>query len=124
MSEGSVRLVLVGWFGAVIVAAGMALVRGRAEYAPAAVFAAIAVAMAVWVWRRRSRASAITSLVLGVLWTVQFGAYAAAGLVDEGFEADVFAVDVLAVVAGVLLLIGSWRGILEFRRDRASVHTA
>jgi hypothetical protein len=117
-------LILLGWVGALIVAAGMALVRGESEYAPAAVFAAIAVAMAVWVWRRRSRASAITSLVLGVLWTLQFGAYAAAGLVDEGFEADVFAVDVLAVVGGVLLVIGAWRGILEFRRDRSGVHAA
>jgi hypothetical protein len=117
-------LILLGWIGALVVAAGMALVRGEAEYGPAAVFGAVAVGMGVWVWRRRSRASAITSLVLGAVWTLQFGAYAAAGLVDEGFEPDVFAVDVLAVVAGILLLVGAWRAILETRRDRTGARAA
>ena len=124
MSDGSRRMIVLGWIGALVVAVAMAVVRGSGEYGPAAVFAAVAVGMALWVWRRQSRASAVTSLVLGVLWTLQFAAYAAAGLVEDEFEADVFAIDAFAVVVGLLIFAGAGRAILDARRDRTAARPA
>lgn len=119
MSEGSFRLIVIGWLSVIATAIAMAVVRGEGEYAPAAVFGAVGVAMTVWVWRRRSKASAITSLILGLLWTVQFTAYAAAGLLKEEFEADVFAIDAFSMVGGIVLVVGAARAIVEARRHRA-----
>jgi hypothetical protein len=119
VSDGTTRLLVMGWLSVIVVAIAMAIVRGQGEYGPAAVFGAVGVGMALWVWRRRSRASAVVSLVLGVLWTVQFAAYAAASVVADEFEPDVFAIDAFAVVGGIVLLTGAARAVMEARRDRS-----
>jgi hypothetical protein len=42
----------------------------------------------------------ITSLALGVLWTLQFIAYVVAGAIGDEFEPEIFITDVIAVVRG------------------------
>jgi hypothetical protein len=66
------RVALVGWALVVLVAILMLVFRGSEEAGPAVVFAAIALAVGAWLWFRDSRAALIVSLVLGVLWLLQF----------------------------------------------------
>lgn len=95
----------------------MLIFRGREEAGPAVVFAAIAVVVGGWVWRRESRAAMIASLVLGLLWLVQFAAYTVADVRSDEAETAIFVTDVIAVVGGVLLVAGA---VQALRRKRLS----
>jgi hypothetical protein len=111
------RLVLVGWSVVVLVAVLMLIVRGREEAGPAVVFAVVALAVGAWVWRRGSRASIITSLVLGLLWLLQFAAYTVADATDDDVEAGVFVTDVIAVGGGIVLVVGAIQALIQRRRQ-------
>lgn len=115
------QLVLAGWGVVVLVAVLMLIVRGSEEAGPAIVFAAVAVAVGAWVWRRGSRASLIASLVFGVLWLLQFAAYTVVNAVDDDVEAGVFVADVVAVVAGVLIVVGAIQALRGRRRQEITV---
>ena len=109
-------LVLAGWGVVVLVAILMLILRGREEAGPALVFALIAIAVGAWVWRRDSRAAMITTLVLGVLWLVQFVAYTVADMMDDDADAAIFVTDVVAVIGGVLLVVGAIQALVQRRR--------
>lgn len=74
----------------------------------AIVVGGLATLMAFWTWRTRSRAATVVSLVLGVLWTLLFGGYAIANATtNEDVEALVRVGDLVAVVAGLMILGGA-----------------
>lgn len=105
------RLALVGWALVMLVAILMLVFRGSEEAGPAVVFAVIALAVSAWLWFRDSRAALIVSLVLGVLWLLQFIAYTIADVGGDEFEVEIFVTDVIAVAAGAAIVWGSWRGL-------------
>ena len=109
-------LVLAGWGLVVLVAILMLVLRGREEAGPAVVFALIAIAVGVWVWRRDSRAGMIATLVLGLLWLVQFVAYTVADALDDDADAAIFVADVVAVIGGLLLVGGAIQALGRRRR--------
>ena len=111
------RLALIGWSLVILVAVLMLAIRGREEAGPAVVFAIAAVAVGAWVWFSASRASLIVSLVLGVLWLLQFVAYTIADVVGDDFDAAIFITDLVAVAAGVAIVVGSLRGVRARRED-------
>jgi hypothetical protein len=111
------RLVLAGWAIVVLVAILMLVFRGREEAGPAVVFAVLAIAAGAWVWRRGTRAAIITSLVLGLLWLVQFAAYTVADAMDDDADAAIFITDVIAVIGGVLIVVGAMQALSERRRQ-------
>jgi hypothetical protein len=111
-------LVLAGWAVVILVAILMLVFRGREEAGPAVVFAVIAVAVGAWVWRRESRAAMIASLVLGLLWVVQFAAYTVADLMDDDAGTEIFVTDVIAVIGGLLLVGGAIQALVQLRRQR------
>ena len=102
----------------ILVAILMLVFRGREEAGPAVVFAVIAVAVGAWVWRRESRAAMIASLVLGLLWVVQFAAYTVADLMDDDAGTEIFVTDVIAVIGGLLLVGGAIQALVQLRRQR------
>ena len=114
--SGNLRLIFAGWGVVVFVAILMLLLRGSAEAGPAVVFAVVALGVSAWLWRRVGRAALIVSLVLGILWLLQFVAYAIADLVDDDFDVALFVVDLLAVAGGLAIVAGSGRALREQRR--------
>jgi hypothetical protein len=119
-TDRSRRLVLVGWGVVVLVAISMLVFRGRPEMGPAIVFAVIGLSMGAWTWQRWNRAAMITSLALGVLWTLQFIAYVVAGGIGDEFEAEIFITDVIAVVGGVAITVGGSQALVRRRRQGAA----
>lgn len=102
-----VRTVLLGWATFVLTTALVVVVRGP-DYAPnMAVFAVLGAAMFAWVALRRSKPSLVGSLVLGVLHTIEQGAYLAAGLTADATAAGVLVADAVGLASGVLLVVGS-----------------
>jgi hypothetical protein len=108
----------------IVVAILMLIVRGSAEAGPALVFSAIALAVGAWVWRRDSRAALIVSLVLGALWLLQFAAYTIADLVGDDFSLAIFVVDLVAVAAGIAVVVGAIRALLGRGRSAAAAADA
>lgn len=121
MSEvkGSIRLAVVGWLTIPIVGILVIATRGAEEIGVSGVTRIIAIVMAVWLWKRASRASLITSLVLGSLLGLQHLGYAPASLSDTQFEATTVAIDAVALVGSTLIIIGTIGGLLDRRRARA-----
>jgi hypothetical protein len=117
---GATRLALIGWGVVVLVAILMLVLRGSAEAGPAIVFAVVALAVGAWLWFRNTRASWVTSLVLGVLWLLQFAAYAIADLVDDEFDVALFLVDLVAVAGGIAIVAGAIHALRERRRAAAA----
>jgi hypothetical protein len=120
-TDRSRLLVLMGWGVVVLVAISMLVFRGRPEMGPAIVFAVIGLSMGAWTWQRWNRAAMITSLALGVLWTLQFIAYAVAGAIGDEFEAEIFITDVIAVAGGVAITVGASQALVQRRRLGAKV---
>ncbi len=116
------RFVLMGWGGVILVAAAILLVSGPEERGAGVAFGLIGLALATWAWRWWGRAVIIASLILGLVWTLQFAAYAVAGGIDDPFEPAIFATDLVAVVAGVLIVVGAVRGLSE-RRGASEART-
>jgi hypothetical protein len=120
------RLLQAGWATGFVVSVLVYVARPNEELRSALVLGAITATMAAWVSLRGSRASAITSLVLGVLWTVMFSAYVVAAFTAEVPHAILIVVtDVIAVGAGILIVWGAM-GTLRQHRDhgpRVSVTT-
>ena len=116
-------LVLAGWAVVVLVAILMLVLRGREEAAPAVVFALVAVVVGAWVLRRESRAAMITSLVLGLLWLLQFVAYTVADTMDDDASVGIFVADVVAVFGGMILVVGAIQALVQ-RRRRSAVSAA
>jgi hypothetical protein len=119
MPDRSRLLVLLGWGVVVLVAISMLIFRGRPEMGPAIVFGVIGLSMGAWTWQRWNRAAMITSLALGVLWTLQFIAYVVAGVIGDDFEAEIFITDVIAVAGGVAIAVGAGQALVQRRRQRA-----
>jgi hypothetical protein len=119
------RLLQAGWATGFVVSVLVYVARPNEELRSALVLGAITAAMAAWVSLRRSRASAITSLVLGVLWTVMFSAYVVAAVTAEVPHATLIVVtDVIAVGGGVLIVWGAMSTLRQHRdRPRVSVST-
>jgi thiol:disulfide interchange protein len=111
---------LAGWAIVVLVAILMLVLRGREEAGPAVVFSVVALAVAAWLWRRGTRAAIITSLALGLLWLVQFAAYTVADAMDDDADAGIFITDVIAVIGGVLIVVGAMQALSERRRQHVA----
>jgi hypothetical protein len=111
------RLLLAGWATGVVVSVLVYVARPTEELRSALVSGALTAGMAAWVFLRGSRAAALTSLVLGVLWTVMFSAYVVAAFTAEVPHATLVVVtDVIAVGGGVLIVSGAV-GTLRQRRS-------
>ena len=111
------RLILVGWAVFVVMSLLVIAVRGSDHVANMAVFIALAVAMAVWVARRRSKAAVVTSLVLGLLHTLQQSAYLVAGATGDDIDAAELAVDAVGLVSGLLIVAGAIPALSQVRRE-------
>lgn len=86
----------------------------------AIVVGGLAAAMAYWTHRTRGQASAVVSLVLGVLWTLLFGGYAVANFTgDDDVEPLVRIADVLAVVGGLMIVFGAIDRLRQARQVRS-----
>ena len=119
LGTGTARpLVVVGWGMVVLVAVLMLAFRGAEELGSAIAFAVIALGMGGWAWLRWGRAAMIASLALGALWMLQFAAYTVADILGDEVEAEILATDVIAVVAGALIVSGASRGLLRRARTR------
>ena len=107
------RLVVAGW-ALVLAAAVLVPIAKGAEDAPTGiVLGVIAIAMGAWVWFRDSRAALITSLVLGVLLVLAFGAFVLADLAEDGTEALITLGDAVAVIGGAFLIAGAIGALRE-----------
>src|SRR5687768_1569756 len=115
--DRNLRLVIGGWAVFVLMAALVIVVRGRDHVGNMTAFVVIAVAMTAWVALRRSRASVVTSLVLGGLHTMQQAAYVLAGLTGDDVDRAEVAVDVVGLISGLLLVVGATRAVTAFRRQ-------
>jgi hypothetical protein len=102
----ALNLTSVGWLvyfvGLVVV-----LLTDHGEVGYVTVGAALAAAMLAWTRRAQSRAAFIVSLVMGVLLTLQSVAYAAADVSANPLDARVFSLDIVSLVAGLAIIIGS-----------------
>jgi hypothetical protein len=101
------RIAMIGWglfagFWLLVLAS-----RGADELAATLVFVAVAVLMLGWLWRRPGRAALITSLVLGLLHTVEQGAYLIADITAKPFKLGLSGGDFLGLVAGIVIVGGS-----------------
>jgi hypothetical protein len=56
------------------------------------------------------------SIVLGTLWLLQFIAYTIADLVSDDFSGSIFITDLIAVAAGLAVIVGCVSGL---RRNTA-----
>lgn len=117
--DRSVRLVLAGWAAFALMALSVAVVR-EDHRANMAVFILLAVAMAAWVARRGSRPSLVTSLVLGLLHTVEQVAYVIAGMINSAGPAYI-TIDLLGLASGLLLAFGSGQALRRRRREPTTV---
>lgn len=111
----AVGTVLLGWAAFLVMAVLVVVVRGSDHLANMVVFGAIAIAVAAWVAMRLSRASLLTSLVLGLLHTVTEGSYLVAGATATEADAGIIAVDAVGLASGMLIVVGS---VLALRRRR------
>ena len=115
--EPAVRVLLLGWATVLLMAALGAVVRPDDRVAMA-VFAVIAVLMGLWVSRSPGRGAVLTSLVLGVLHTLEQVAYTLSGVTDEDIDLGVVTVDVVGLVGGVLIVVGAVRALRALRARR------
>lgn len=120
-----VRTVLLGWGTFLLMTLLVVVIRGVDHLANMAMFAVVGVgvAMLTWVALRRSRPSLLVSLVVGVLHALGQVAYLLAGMTASHPEPHVLAVDVIGLVSGVLLVVGSVQS-LRNRRARRHAETA
>lgn len=101
-------LLPAGWLVCVAVAVLAYIAKPEDELGFSIVVGTLSAAMALWTYRSRGRLSTILSLVLGVLWTLLFGAYAVADFTsNDDVKALVHVGDVVAVVGGILILAGA-----------------
>lgn len=111
----ALRVLLAGW--ALFVLMWLLVVVVRPDDAvPVAVFVALGLLLAVWVVRRRSRAALVTSLVVGILHTLEQVAYTVAELGAEPVETSVVAIDLLGLVSGLLIAGGAAAALRARRR--------
>lgn len=118
-----VRTVLLGWGTFLLMTLLVVVIRGVDHLANMAMFAVVGVAMLTWVALRRSRPFLLVSLVVGVLHALGQVAYLLAGMTASHPEPLVLAVDVIGLVSGVLLVVGSVQS-LRNRRARRHAETA
>ena len=117
------RLVLFGWGLTILLAAVIVVVNGLTDLGFALTLAFIAAAMAAWVWRRATRAASITSLVLGLLLLLLFGEHTLSDATGGDFEAHLFFLDMIGVIAGIAVVVGSVQVFVQ-QRQRRQARTA
>jgi len=118
--DQAVRVVVAGWAVFLLMTVLVVAERGGDHLANMAVFAAIGAAMLAWVALRHSRASLVTSLVLGVLHTVEQIAYLVAGATADHPDGVQVAVDGVGLVSGLLLVAGSGAALSRLRKSPAA----
>jgi hypothetical protein len=101
------RMAMIGWVLFAVFWLTVLASRGADELASTVVFVAVAVLMLGWLWRRPGRAALITSLVLGLLHTVEQGAYLIADITARSFKLGPAGGDFFGLVAGILIVAGS-----------------
>lgn len=112
------RVLPAGWLIALLVAVLAYVAKPEDELGFAVVVGGLAAGMALWTLRSDGRAPLVTSLVLGLLWTLLFGGYAVADLTgDEDVEPLTYLADPLAVVGGLLILGGAVDRLRRRRPD-------
>jgi uncharacterized membrane protein len=111
------RLVLAGW-GLTVLVAVLILVVDPGQLGFALILALLAVAMAAWVWRRATRAALISSLVLGLLLLLSFGAYTIAGATEDEFDSQILVTDIIGLIGGLAIVAGAVQALVEQRRQR------
>lgn len=112
------RLVLAGWGLTVLVALLIVVVEGLRQVGFALVLGLLAAGMGAWVWRRATRAAMITSLVLGLLLLLSFGAYTVVGATGDEFDSQVFVTDMVGMIGGLAIVAGAVQVLIEQRRAR------
>lgn len=110
------RLVLGGWGLSVLVAILVLVVNGLREIGFSLILAVVAGAMGAWVWRRPTRAALMTSLALGLLLLLMFGAYTVADATSGEFESQRFFTDLIGTLGGTAIVAGAVRMLIEQRR--------
>lgn len=120
--EAPIRVLLLGWATVLLMAAMGAVIRPD-DRAAMAVFALVAVLMGVWVARSRGRGAVVTSLVLGILHTVEQIAYTVAGVAEEPVDRGVVLVDLVGLVGGALVVVGAVWALRTRRRQPVASST-
>ena len=118
--DQAVRVVVAGWAVFLLMTVLVVADRGADHLANMAVFAAVGAAMLAWVALRQSRTSLVTSLVLGVLHTIEQIAYLVAGATADNPDGVEFAVDSVGLVSGLLLAAGSGAALSRLRKSHAA----
>lgn len=111
------RLVFAGWGLTVLVGVLIVVVDPR-QVGFALILALVAGAMGAWVWRRPSRAALVSSLVLGLLLLLSFGAYTGVGAAGDEVESKVLVTDLMGTIGGLAIVAGAVQALLEQRRQR------
>lgn len=112
------RLVLGGWGLAILVATLVVVVNGLREVGFSLILAVLAAAMGAWVWRRATRAALVTSLALGLLLLLMFGAYTVADATADEFESQRIFTDMIGAIGGAAIVAGAVQVLVEQRRAR------
>jgi hypothetical protein len=102
----ALNLTSVGWL-AYVVGLAVVLLTDHGEIGYVTVGAVLAAAMLAWTRRAQSRAAFIVSLVLGVLLALQSFAYVAADVGANPLDARVLTLDIVSLVAGLVIIVGS-----------------
>jgi hypothetical protein len=117
--SGMDRWIRVGLVGAILLllAAVLVVAANSENAATAVVLGVIAVGIGAWIWRVGSRASAISTLVVGGLLMLVFGLFVA-GDSSSGESVDGLVVvgDVVALAAGLVFVAC---GIMAIRSPRS-----
>lgn len=112
----ALTLSTVGW-ALYLVALAVVLVTDHGEVGYVTVAAVLAAGMLAWTRRGGGRASFIVSLVLGVLLAAQSVAYVVADVSTSPLDARVLILDIVTLVAGVAIVVGSAWAVRSRRRE-------
>ena len=118
------RFADTGWALFIVFALAIAISHGTAQLATVVVFVGIGSAMTGWIVRRPGRGAFVTSLVLGVLHTVEQSAYLAADFGKHPVSASMVGADTEGLIAGLLIVVGSVGCLRASRRNREMVPSA
>jgi hypothetical protein len=118
------RIVLIGWAAILPFAALLVIARGKHDVGVGLAFGVMACAMAAWVFLRASKAALVTSLVLGVLHTVEQMVYLGGDFTRDPHRPLVTVSDLVGLTAGVLIIVGSALGLAARRHTSATAPDA
>jgi hypothetical protein len=116
-TRSAVLLVVIGWL--LVVVFGLLLL-GK-EPASAAIYIVVGLVMAAWVRWRPGVAALVVSLVLGLLQTVEQGAYLATDAGEDTLPVGTALADAEGLLGGLLVVAGSVTVLVRRRQARAGI---